>query len=121
MFGGILDSIPVVGQVKDALLAVDTSTNEATRETAVKVGGAVGQLGGSVGVAVGATVAGFATDTLTSLVTQKPQGYISCVNDIATDISKGNVPIQSVVRAGSIASSDIACGLSGTTQKEASS
>lgn len=48
-----------------------------------------------------------------SLVTQKPQGLISCVSDFAEDISSGKVPIESVGRAGLILLSDTVGGVSG--------
>lgn len=120
MFGYILDSIPVVGHIKGAIHYITGDTRagnksmyEASRSTAVVCGGAAGALGGPLAMVAGAAAAGAATDTLSSLVTQKPQGLISSVSDIATDISSGKMPIESVGRAGLILIADTVGGVTG--------
>ncbi|CAF0951837.1 unnamed protein product [Didymodactylos carnosus] len=93
------DGIPIVGHLKGAVhYAVgdddggDKAMISATRTTAVMGGGAAGLIvGGPVGAVAGGIYAGVTVDSIHTIATEKPQGYIAAADNIYNNPSAGGI------------------------------
>lgn len=100
----LLDATPGVGHVKGLIHyavgdieAGNKAIIQATRTAAVMAGGAAGAaLGGPAGAVAGAMCGGCLSDTVSSAVTDKPQGIVRHCANVSDDIEHGRNPTASL-------------------------
>ncbi|CAG9796231.1 unnamed protein product [Diatraea saccharalis] len=119
--GDILNGIPVIGHAKAGLHALSGDRYEAAeafkaanRTTVVMAGGAAGAMvGGPAGMIGGAIAAGSAVDGISSVANHRAEGVFDGIKDVAHDITKGKLPIKSVIKTGLYVGSDALSGATG--------